>query len=118
MERIVDPLTGKMENIFGQRGREILKLYIVNYSIGGGVCKSADEFSKKIQQIKDNISNTLSAKTYEIYINCFRVINDNLLGNKGDKNNGDEGESTKDKKGTNGDKKETNGDEKGVNEGD
>ena len=106
MERIVDPLTGKMENIFGQRGRKILKLYIVNYSIGGGVCKSADEFSKKIQQIKDNISNTLSAKTYEIYINCFRVINDNLLGNKGDKNNnGDEEE-------TNGDKKVANGDEK------
>ena len=35
MERIVDPVTGKMENIFSQQGREILKLYILNYSIGG-----------------------------------------------------------------------------------
>ena len=104
MERIVDPLSGKMENIFGQRGREILKLYIVNYSIGGGSCKSADDFSKKIEQLKNNISNTLSAKTYNIYIDCFREINDNLLDNKGDENNKDE--------------KGNNGDEKGVNEGD
>lgn len=78
MERIVDPLSGKIENIFSQRGREILKLYIVNYSIGGS-CESSEPLYKKIKQLKDNINNTFSAKTYKKYLECFLNLNKELL---------------------------------------
>ena len=77
MERIVDPLSGKMENIFGQRGREILKLYIVNYSIGGDSCESSEPLYKKIKQLKNNIQPF--SKTYKKYLECFLNLNRELL---------------------------------------
>ena len=84
MERIVDPLTGKMENIFSQQGREILKLYILNYSIGGS-CESSEPFYEKLKKFKENMDNAFSAKTYKKYLDCFLILNREYLDDKGTK---------------------------------
>tara|TARA_B100000085_G_scaffold163252_1_gene148446 strand:- start:236 stop:547 length:312 start_codon:yes stop_codon:yes gene_type:complete len=83
MERIVDPLSGKMENIFSQRGRELLKLYILNYSVGGcNECKAEQEArDNKKRMIKDNFDNVFT-KTYKKYLERFLRINWPILGIK------------------------------------
>ena len=76
MDIIIDPISGRKYSIWNKDGRELLKLYIKNYSNGGGCeqCDAEDAMRDKIKQkIIDTIKN-IRAPTLDKYLQKFKRI--------------------------------------------
>ena len=71
---IINPYTGSSVSIFNNEGRELLKGYILNYSLGGASCKKCElkeEAEKKRKELLHKTIENLWAKTSEDYKRNF-----------------------------------------------
>ena len=99
---IVDPHNGENVLIHSERGRELLKLYIMNYSMGGSIlkincekCQSDIAIDKKLAEassklkkkvktlINGNLKNLLFASTAKKYVDNFLKINSDIVDTSG-----------------------------------
>lgn len=82
MDIIIDPISGNKCSIWNKDGRELLKLYIKNYSNGGGCdqCDAADASRKKtIKKIIDTIKNVATPTLSKYKENFKRIHGDTVI---------------------------------------